>query len=159
MHAEFADLVAAVGEQSLLLRSRSSSVASPSDFWNEALTAASAIVDGVLRRCGHAVPVDYDAVPSDPERDGVRALLKRATIARAIELATPPQATEVGSSDRAFKIGRDILEDIRSGKIRLPLPITRRSVGSVRVTRRRRGAIDPAGGLSDAFFERVRSLL
>lgn len=159
MHATFADLRDALGDQRLAARTVSGSPSTPEVVWTRRLAAASGVVDATLRRAGYSVPVDYASLSGGSEgeeAEGVRAILREATINEAVALAEIGVSTEPGAPVQAFKETRNILTDILRGRIRLPMAITRKSIGSVPLPTAQRA---PGPDLDNVLFEANRTVL
>lgn len=155
-HATFAELLAAVGDERLKGFSSTSTVGSVQALWTGRLIAASGAVNATLRRAGYAVPVDYASLSADDAAE-VAAILREATIARAVEMGALGIATEPGSPSRVFKETRDLLDDILRGRVRLPLPIVRKSVTSIPGPDNQKVASGPP--LANELFEVNRTVL
>lgn len=100
-------------------------------YWASKLGAASALVDAVLRQAGYAVPVVFSNL-SVADAAAVEALLAEWEGALALEMGAPALiATEKGVNSAA-DTARAAMKQVLAGRMRLPMPYVRATIGSVK---------------------------
>lgn len=99
-------------------------------YWESKLAAASAQIDAVLRQAGYAVPIVFSNL-SESDSAAVQAILGEWESVLALEMGAPGIiATEKGVNSAA-DTARANMKQLLAGRMRLPMPLVRATVGSV----------------------------
>ena len=126
-------------------------------YWTAKLYAAQGLVESYLRRAGYSTPVDTTSLDAEAKLI-VDALHAEWTGVFALELGAPAIMQVPKGVESASSKARTAMRDLVSGRLRLPLPISRAIIGSACTPEQRDDIYaTPAPDLDDNFFARMRN--